>query len=109
MKEAFKIICKNPIGFQIRYDNNRIYFTKIFPYGIHYQCHEKKRSTHKGSLSYSKRSSNLGIVEIFSQIISQFLRYYDLTFFVLLNLQFSKDTYEHLICEITSFLIDGEI
>ena len=37
MKEAFDIICINPTGFQIRYDENRIFFTKIFPYGIHYQ------------------------------------------------------------------------
>ena len=37
MKEAFDIICKNPVGFQVRYDNYRIYFTEIFPYGIHYQ------------------------------------------------------------------------
>ena len=37
MKEAFEIICKNPAGFQIRYDSYRIYFTKKFPYGIHYQ------------------------------------------------------------------------
>jgi plasmid stabilization system protein ParE len=37
MKDAFDIICKNPVGFPIRYDNYRIYYTKIFPYGIHYQ------------------------------------------------------------------------
>ena len=37
MKEAFEIICNNPTGFQIRYDDCRIYFTKIFPYSIHYQ------------------------------------------------------------------------
>ena len=37
MKGAFNIICKNPVGFPIRYDNYRIYYTKTFPYGIHYQ------------------------------------------------------------------------
>ena len=37
IKEAFDIICKTPEGFQIRYDDYRIYFTKIFPYSIHYQ------------------------------------------------------------------------
>ena len=37
MKEAFDIICNNPVGFPIRYDDYRIYYTKIFPYGIHYQ------------------------------------------------------------------------
>jgi plasmid stabilization system protein ParE len=37
MKEAFDVICKNPEGFQIRYDNYRIYYTEVFPYAIHYQ------------------------------------------------------------------------
>ncbi len=37
MKEAFETICETPTGFQVRYDDYRIYFTKIFPYGIHYQ------------------------------------------------------------------------
>ena len=37
MKEAFEIICINPEGYQIRYDDSRIYFTKIFPYGINFK------------------------------------------------------------------------
>ena len=37
MREAFDTISKMPEGFQIRYDDYRIYFTNIFPYGIHYQ------------------------------------------------------------------------
>ena len=37
MKMAFDTICKNPVGFPIRYDDYRIYYTKTFPYGIHYQ------------------------------------------------------------------------
>ena len=37
MKKTFDTICKNPVGFPIRYDDYRICYTKIFPYGIHYQ------------------------------------------------------------------------
>jgi plasmid stabilization system protein ParE len=37
MREAFETICSNPQSFQIRYDDYRIYFTKTFPFGIHYQ------------------------------------------------------------------------
>jgi plasmid stabilization system protein ParE len=37
MKEAFDIISKNPVAFPIRYNDYRIYYTKLFPYGIHYQ------------------------------------------------------------------------
>ena len=37
MQEAFEVICENPVGFQVRYDDYRVYFTKIFPYSIHYQ------------------------------------------------------------------------
>jgi plasmid stabilization system protein ParE len=43
IKEAIEIICKNPEGFQVRYDDYRIYFTKIFPYGIHYQYIAEKK------------------------------------------------------------------
>ena len=37
IKEAFEVICINPECYQIRYDDCRIYFTKIFPFSIHYQ------------------------------------------------------------------------
>jgi len=46
MKEAFDVICENPVGFQVRYDDYRIYFTKIFPYGIHYQYIANKNEIH---------------------------------------------------------------
>ena len=46
IREAFEVIYKNPTGFQIRYDNYRIYFTKIFPYGIHYQYTTDKNEIH---------------------------------------------------------------
>ena len=46
MKEAFDVICENPIGFQVYYDDYRIYFTKIFPYSIHYQYIVDKNEIH---------------------------------------------------------------
>lgn len=33
---AFSLIERNPLGFQIRYDDVRIAFTNRFPYGIHF-------------------------------------------------------------------------
>jgi plasmid stabilization system protein ParE len=37
IRETFNRISENPTIFQVRYDNNRICFTNIFPYGIHYE------------------------------------------------------------------------
>jgi len=56
MKEAFEMICKNPTGFQVRYDDNRIYFTKVFPYGIHYQYFEGKNEVHIKAVFHTARN-----------------------------------------------------
>ena len=56
MKEAFDIICKNPKGFQIRYDDYRIYFTKIFPYGIHYQYIADKNEIRIKAIFHTSRN-----------------------------------------------------
>jgi plasmid stabilization system protein ParE len=45
-KEAIDFISKYPTSFQIRYDDYRIYFTKIFPYGVHYKHLEDKNEIH---------------------------------------------------------------
>ena len=37
IKKAFDTISLNPVGFQIWYDEYRIYYTKVFPYSIHYK------------------------------------------------------------------------
>jgi len=37
IREAIEAISKNPTVCQIRYDEHRVYFTSVFPYGIHYQ------------------------------------------------------------------------
>ena len=46
IRESFDIICTNPTSFQIRYDEYRIYFTKIFPYSIHYKYVVTKNEIH---------------------------------------------------------------
>jgi len=56
MKEAFDIICKNPVGFQVRYDDYRIYFTKIFPYGIHYQYIIDRNEVHIKAIFHTSQS-----------------------------------------------------
>jgi len=59
IKEAFNIISKNPTGFQIRYDAYRIYFTKIFPYGIHYQYISEKNEIHIKAVFYTARNPQI--------------------------------------------------
>lgn len=39
-KESMAILKKNPLLFQIKYDNIRILFFKTFPYAIHYSIYE---------------------------------------------------------------------
>ena len=56
MKESFDIICENPAGFQIRYDDYRIYFTKIFPYSIHYQYIANKNEIHIKAIFHTSQN-----------------------------------------------------
>ena len=59
MREAFDIISKNPTGFQIRYDDYRVYFTKIFPYGIHYQYIATKSEIHIKAIFHTSRNPQI--------------------------------------------------
>ena len=59
MKEAFETICKYPTGFQIRYDDYRIYFTKIFPYGIHYRYIADKNEVHINAVFHTARNPKI--------------------------------------------------
>ena len=59
MKEAFEIIYKNPAGFQIRYDDCRIYFTKVFPYSIHYQYIADKNEIHIKAIFHTARNPQI--------------------------------------------------
>jgi len=36
-REAISQLIKNPYNFQIRYDNVRVVFLKVFPFGVHYR------------------------------------------------------------------------
>jgi plasmid stabilization system protein ParE len=59
MKESFSTICNNPTGFPIRYDDCRIYFTKIFPYGIHYQYIAVKNEIHIKAIFHTSRNPQI--------------------------------------------------
>ena len=59
MKEAFELICQTPENFQIRYDDYRIYFTKVFPYGIHYQYIIDKNEIHIKAVFHTSRSPQI--------------------------------------------------
>ena len=59
MKEAFDSISKNPTGFQICYDDYRIYFTKTFPYSIHYQYISEKNKIYKKAVFHTARNSQI--------------------------------------------------
>ena len=59
MKRGFEIICRNPQSFQIRYDDNRIYFTKLFPYGIHYQYIADKNEVHIKAVFHTARNPQI--------------------------------------------------
>jgi len=59
MREAFDIISKSPTSFQIRYDDYCIYFTKIFPYGIHYQYISEKNEIHIKAVFHTARNPQI--------------------------------------------------
>ncbi|MDR2907981.1 MAG: type II toxin-antitoxin system RelE/ParE family toxin [Bacteroidales bacterium] len=59
VKEATDVICKNPTGFQIYYDDYRIYFTKIFSYSIHYQYIENKNEIHIKAIFHTSRNPQI--------------------------------------------------
>ena len=59
MKDSFDIICNNPTGFPIRYDDNRIYFTKKFPYGIHYQYIADRNEIHIKAIFHTSRNPQI--------------------------------------------------
>jgi plasmid stabilization system protein ParE len=58
-KEAIDTISKNPLIYQIRYDEIRIYFTKIFSYGIHYRHVASKNEIHIIAIFHTSRNSDI--------------------------------------------------
>ena len=61
MKEAFDIISKNPESFQIRYDDYRIYYTRIFPYAIHYQYITDKNTIYIKAVFHTARNPQIWV------------------------------------------------
>ena len=59
IKEAFETICENPVGYQIRYNDCRIYFTKVFPYGIHYQYIVEKNEVRIKAVFHTSQNPQL--------------------------------------------------
>jgi plasmid stabilization system protein ParE len=59
VKEAIDTISKNPLIFQIRYDDTRIYFTKTFSYGIHYQYIADKNEVQIKAVFHTSRNSDI--------------------------------------------------
>jgi len=65
MKESFDAICKTPEGFLIRYDSYRVYFTKTFPYGIHYQYIVEKNEIHIKAVFHTARNPQIWEQRVF--------------------------------------------
>ena len=59
MKESIETISKIPQGFSVRYDDNRIYYTKTFPYGIHYQYIASKNEIHIKAIFHTARNPQI--------------------------------------------------
>jgi plasmid stabilization system protein ParE len=62
VKEAIDTISKKPIIFQIRYDDTRIYFTKTFSYGIHYQYIADKNEVQIKAVFHTSRNSDIWVL-----------------------------------------------
>ena len=59
IREAFEVISINPTSFQIRYDEYRIYFTKIFPYSIHYKYVVDKNEVHIKAIFHTAQNPQM--------------------------------------------------
>ena len=56
MKKSFEMICNNPTGFQIYYDDNRVFFIRVFPYSIHYQYIAEKNEVQIKAIFHTSRN-----------------------------------------------------
>jgi plasmid stabilization system protein ParE len=65
VKAAIDVISRNPRSFQIRYDDYRIYFTKVFPYGIHYRYVAERNEVHIKAVFHTSRNPDLWEQRIF--------------------------------------------
>ncbi|MBS7254304.1 type II toxin-antitoxin system RelE/ParE family toxin [Flavobacterium branchiicola] len=58
-KESLTRLKNDPLLFQIKYDNTRIIFFKIFPYAIHYSIYQDKIVIK--SIFHTSRDSDLNL------------------------------------------------
>jgi len=59
VKDAFNAISKNPTACQIRYDEHRVFFTSVFPYGIHYQYVLPENEVHIKAVFHTARNPRI--------------------------------------------------
>ena len=59
VKHEFGVILKNPLLFEIRYNNTRIAFTKRFPFGIHFEIRENTNHIVVKGVYHTARNSEI--------------------------------------------------
>lgn len=59
VKQEFKIILKNPLIFEIKYNNTRIAFTERFPFGIHFEIQENTNRIVVTGVYHTARNSEI--------------------------------------------------
>ncbi len=59
VKHEFGVILKNPLLFEIRYNNTRIAFTKRFPFGIHFEIQENTNCIVVKGVYHTARNSEI--------------------------------------------------
>jgi plasmid stabilization system protein ParE len=65
VKATIDIISKNPKGFPIRYDECRICYTTIFPFGIHYKYIANKNEIHIKAVFHTARNPQIWQQRVF--------------------------------------------
>jgi hypothetical protein len=59
LKLEFKRLLKNPLLFEIKYNNTRIAFTERFPFGIHFEIQEDIHTIVVKGVFHTARNSEI--------------------------------------------------
>lgn len=59
LKLEFKIIQKNPLLFEIKYNKTRIAFIDRFPFGIHFEIHENTNCIVVKGVYHTSRNTDI--------------------------------------------------
>ena len=59
IKSEFKRILKNPLLFEVKYNNTRIAFTERFPFGIHFEIQEDIHTIVVKGVYHTARNSKI--------------------------------------------------